>query len=63
VFTARGDSRFAAALLRERPEIRAAVRWFMGSDPRLKKSPKTDRVFRNAPKIDWPIERAYRNDL
>jgi hypothetical protein len=62
LFTTLGDAAFARALAKERPEIHSAVRWFISESPKLKTSPNTARLFRNAPKIDWPIDRAYRED-
>ena len=63
VLAALGDDKFSRALLKERPEIRSAVRWHMASDPQLKKCPRTAKALYEAPKIDWPVDRAYRNDL
>ena len=62
VLTVLGDEKFSRALRKERPEIRSAVRWHIGSDPQLKKCPQTAKALREAPTIDWPVERAYRND-
>jgi len=57
-----GDDKFARALARERPEIRSAVAWFMASYPRMKRCPKTAKLLQEAPKINWPLDRAFRND-
>ena len=62
VLAALGDDVFSRALAKQRPEIQSAVGWFMAKFPRMKKSPKTARLFRDAPQIDWPLDRAYRND-
>lgn len=55
-----GDARFAAALARQRPEVRSATRWFLSAGSR--KYPKTAKLLREAPEIDWPLDEAYRND-
>jgi hypothetical protein len=57
-----GDERFARSLTKERPEIRSAVGWFMARHTRMKHCPQTAKVFRDAPEIDWPLDRAFRND-
>ena len=62
VLEAVGDRAFSRALEKQRPEIQSAVGWFMASFPRLRKCPRTARLFRDAPKIDWPLDKAYRND-
>jgi hypothetical protein len=61
VLTAVGDDRFASALSLQRAEIRSATRWFLSdSDP--KNFPKTSKLLHDAPKIDWPLSKAYRDD-
>ena len=61
VLAANGDARFARALERQRPEIRSAVRDFLYiRSPG--KFPRTRKLLREAPEIDWPMARAYRND-
>jgi hypothetical protein len=62
VLVANGDARFARALARQRPEIRSAVRNFLYIHPSLRKFPRTTKLLHDAPKIDWPIDQAYRND-
>jgi len=63
VVTAVGDYRFARALAAQRPEVRSAVRSFLEeTDLALKKCPRTTKLLRDAPKIDWPMDKAYRND-
>jgi hypothetical protein len=57
-----GDDAFARALAKQRPEVRSAVRWFIGENRKLKNSPKTAKLLRDAPKIDWPLSKAYRDD-
>jgi hypothetical protein len=62
VLVANGDGRFARALARQRPEIRSAVRSFLYIHRSLGKFPRTSKLLRDAPKIDWPIDQAYRDD-
>jgi hypothetical protein len=62
VLVALGDDKFSRALLKERPEIRSAVRWHMKDEPQLKKCFRTAKVLREAPAVDWPIDKAYRSD-
>ena len=63
VLAAIGDRRFAAALGKQRPEIRAAVASFCGFIASERKQyPRTAKILREAPRIDWPIDQAYRND-
>jgi hypothetical protein len=62
VLVANGDARFARALARQRPEIRSAVRSFLYIHPSLGKFPRTTKLLRGAPTIDWPMDQAYRND-
>ena len=60
VIAATGDKRFARALAAQRPEIRSAVSSFLDTHPG--KFPRTAKLLREAPKIDWPVDQAYRND-
>jgi len=60
VIGAIGDKRFACGLAAQRPEIQSAVSRFLDVDPG--KSPRTAKLLREAPKIDWPMDQAYRND-
>jgi hypothetical protein len=63
VLAAIGDQSFATALGEQRPETRSAVASFCGfTASELKQYPRTAEVLRNAPRIDWPINQAYRND-
>jgi hypothetical protein len=57
-----GDAKFAHSLASQPPEVRAAVRSFSSWSPALKKSPKTAKLLRDAPTIDWPLDKAVRND-
>lgn len=61
VLAANGDARFARALARQRPEVRSAVRNFLWISP-SGKFPRTRKLLREAPEIDWPMAQAYRND-
>ena len=64
VLSAIGDKAFSDAVGAQRPEIRSAVRWFLGPDKgrSLKAFPKTAALLRDAPKIDWPLDKAIRED-
>jgi hypothetical protein len=63
VLAAIGDRRFSAALAKQRPEVRGAVASFCGfTQSQLKPFPRTGKLLRDAPRIDWPIDQAYRND-
>lgn len=63
VLAAIGDQGFATALGKQRPEIRGAVKSFCGfTAPQLDQYPRTGEILRDAPRIDWPIDQAYRND-
>jgi hypothetical protein len=55
-----GDDRFSRALAKQRPEIRSAVACFL-SAPRSP-AQKTIKLLRDAPKIDWPMVKASRDD-
>jgi hypothetical protein len=61
VLVALGDVRFARALAAQRPEIRSAVGRFC-TPPAGGKFPRTVKLLRDAPKIDWPMDQAYRKD-
>ena len=62
VLSTLGDARFARALASQPPEVRSAVQAFVGWSPTLKKSPKTAKLLREAPTIDWPVDKAGRDD-
>ena len=62
VLSAVGDKKFARALGRQRPEIRSAVANFLNDFSRIREYPKTLKLLREAPHIDWPLDQAYRND-
>jgi hypothetical protein len=64
VLAAVGDGVFSDAVRVQRREIQSAVRWFLGPDKdrSLKEFPKTAALLRKAPKIDWPLDRAIRED-
>jgi|GEM_PF-2660881 len=63
VMKALGDRRFASAMEKQRPEIRSAVTSFCGfTDSELKGFPRTAKIARESPRINWPIDQAYRND-
>lgn len=55
-----GDSKFSRSLAGQRPEIRSAVAYFLHIPP--KRTPKTAKVLRDSPDIDFPMHRAYRDD-
>jgi hypothetical protein len=55
-----GDAKFARALALQRPEVRSAAGAFV-SVP-LKKFPRTAAILRDAPEIDWPLNKASRDD-
>ena len=56
-----GDRRFAAALAAEPPETRSAVASFLPL-PSLSAFPETLQLVKSAPKIDFPLYRAYRGE-
>ena len=64
VLLAVGDRRFSRALGAQRPEVRSAARSFLGADshPYLKKFPRTTKLLAEAPKIEWPLDKTYRED-
>lgn len=53
-----GDKRFAASLSHETPRVQSAVARFIGSHF-LPSYPKTQKVIHDAPKIDFPLNKAY----
>ena len=59
ILTNIGDLRFYEALLRERPEIRSAVRECMHESEVKTHFPKTHEILRTAPSILWPSDIAY----
>jgi hypothetical protein len=64
VLQAVGDRVFSHALKAQRPEVRSAAKWFLGTDshPYLKKFPRTAKLLSEAPKMEWPLDKAYRED-
>jgi hypothetical protein len=64
VLTAVGDNLFSDAVKAQPPEIQSAVRWFVGPDKSrpLNDFPKTAALLLKAPKIDWPLDKAIRED-
>jgi len=52
-----GDKRFSAALRLERPEIIAAVSYFIQSE-RLTGCPVTGHLLDSAPKVQWQLNQA-----
>jgi len=58
ILVAVGDKTFAAALLRERPPIRSAVRDCMVEGDLQQRYPMTYEVFQEAPQNEWPSDRA-----
>ena len=62
VLASNGDRRFSRALDRQRPEIRSAVKSFLVIPSSLGKFPRTSKLLREAPEIDWPMDQAYHND-
>lgn len=64
VLPAVGDHRFAEALAAQRPDVRSAVKWFLAPDEKrpLTAFPKTAALLRAAPKVDWPLLKAYREN-
>jgi hypothetical protein len=55
-----GDVKFARALARQRPEVRSAAASFLYGS--FKKFPKTAALLREAPEVDWPLNKAFRDD-
>ena len=62
VLPAVGDEKFCRALERQRPEIRSAVAHFLSGFSKIWDFPRTRKLLRAAPQIDWPLDQAYRND-
>jgi hypothetical protein len=63
VLAAVGDAKFSRALALQRPEVRSAVRCFSTRTVDRKKNyPKTDKLLRETPDIDWPADKAGRED-
>ena len=56
-----GDGRFCESLAFERPEVSAAVRYFLPSAT-LADSPKTQRLLAKAPKIEFPLAQSARDE-
>ena len=54
-----GDERFARVLADESPRVQSAVRRFISS-PFLTAYPTTRSILHHAPKIDFPLDQAYR---
>jgi hypothetical protein len=54
-----GDQRFSQALSAEPPEVQSAVACFL-YQPGLTRYPKTVHLLQSAPKVDFPMLRAYR---
>jgi hypothetical protein len=61
LLTRLGDDAFSTALDRQRPEVRSAVKSFISTSTIQSAYPKTYALLRAAPKIDWPMDKAYRN--
>ncbi len=57
-----GDARFADVLRHERPPVQSAVSHFLQPAPLTGSFPQTQALFDHAPKIDFPMEQAYRRD-
>ncbi|MEY2507703.1 MAG: hypothetical protein QOH01_2032 [Verrucomicrobiota bacterium] len=57
-----GDKKFSSALEKQRPEIRSAVAHFLSGFSKIRDFPRTRKLLREAPQIDWPLDQAYRND-
>jgi hypothetical protein len=58
ILVAVGDKAFAAALLRERPLVRSAVRDCMVEGDLQQRDPMTNEVFQEAPQNNWPSDLA-----
>jgi hypothetical protein len=61
LLTRLGDDAFSPALDRQRPEVRSAVRSSISTSTIRSEYPKTYALLHAAPKIDWPMDKAYRN--
>ena len=59
-----GDNTFSDAVREQRAEIQSAVKYFIGPDKDrpLTNFPKTAALLRKALKIDWPLDKAIRED-
>lgn len=57
-----GDDRFYKALSMERPEVRSAVGDFLSAGDLKKKYPKTFRLLKAAPDIDFPLSKSSRDE-
>ena len=55
-----GDQEFAAVLSRESPRTQSAVGSFVQKHSLLR-NPKTQKILHDAPKIDFPLYKTYRN--
>ena len=62
VLPAVGDKKFSHALGKQRPEIRSAVAHFLSGFFKIRDFPRTRKLLKEAPQIDWPLDQAYRND-
>jgi hypothetical protein len=63
VITTLGDERFSRGLAARRPEIRGALRsLFSLRSDETRRFPHTAKLLKDAPKIDWPLDKAYRED-
>ncbi len=60
LLSALGDEAFCRALEAQRPEVRSAVRWFLDLKIVRTADPQTYRLLKEAPKIDWPTDKARR---
>jgi hypothetical protein len=56
-----GDDKFSEGLALERPEVRSAVGAFL-QPKQLESAPKTHKLIRGAPKIDFPLSRSNRDE-
>lgn len=59
LLTALGDDGFSGALATQRPEVVSAAGCFFQPSS-LDAYPRTAALFRDAPKIDWPLSKAIR---
>jgi hypothetical protein len=56
-----GDDKFSEGLALERPEVRSAVGAFL-QPKQLESAPKTHKLIRKAPKIDFPLSHSNRDE-
>jgi hypothetical protein len=56
-----GDDAFSDGLALERPEVRSAIGAFL-RPKQLENSPKTHKLIRKAPKIDFPLSQTNRDE-